>query len=248
MTLCDTDTACSWCQELFSSVVVLQAGRQSIPCTCSAMKDQVTLDMRMFDGGAMSISSTSDGSDDEEASSSDGPEPHAAPPAEKDVVGKKRTREPSHAAAAKAGRNADDSAPRRVGRQSCTSRAAAKPLRAAAVKLSAARKKHGQNEMLMSHLSKLAKPCAIVYGEDSQEKPFDLVVPLETAASSKAKVTLQALKQGKDGLYRPSSDVFEERRSSLVTIRTQLVDPGCRKPGFKLLTLRSRILGTELVG
>jgi hypothetical protein len=200
------------------------------------MKDQVNIDMRMFEGGALSISSTSEGSDEEDASSCAGREPQAA-------------RDASHTAATKAGKNADDSNSRvRVGRQSCTSRAAAKPLRAAAMKLSAARKKHGQNEMLMAHLSKLAKPCAIVYGEDSHDRPFDLVVPLEAAASSKTKVTLQALKQGKDGLYRPSSDVFEERRSSLVTIRTQLVDPGCRKPGFKLLTLRSRILGTELVG
>jgi hypothetical protein len=213
------------------------------------MKDQVNIDMRMFEGGALSISSTSEGSDEEDASSCAGREPQAARRAEKEVAGKKRQRDASHTAATKAGKNADDSNSRvRVGRQSCTSRAAAKPLRAAAMKLSAARKKHGQNEMLMAHLSKLAKPCAIVYGEDSHDRPFDLVVPLEAAASSKTKVTLQALKQGKDGLYRPSSDVFEERRSSLVTIRTQLVDPGCRKPGFKLLTLRSRILGTELVG
>lgn len=59
-------------------------------------------------------------------------------------------------------------------------------------------------------------------------------------------VRLQYLREGRDGLYRPCSSTTEEARSSLVPIRTQLVDPSTRKPGFKLLTLRSRILNTEL--
>jgi hypothetical protein len=135
-------------------------------------------------------------------------------------------------------------------RTSSTSRAAAKPLRAAAMKLSAARKQCSRNSSLVEQLAGLAKPAAVVY---SQEDPgmsvagFDLVVPLDTPASSKKKVMLQYLREGRDGLFRPSSDVREELRSSLIPIRTQVLDPGMRKPGFKLLTLRSRILGTQLV-
>ena len=79
------------------------------------------------------------------------------------------------------------------------------------------------------------------------QRAFDLVVPIDKQASCKKKILLQFLREGRDGLYRPSSEVTEELRSSLVPIRTQVLDPGTRKPGFKLLTLRSRILGTELV-
>ena len=239
----------------------VQTGKQAIPCTCTSWKDQVNIDMRMFEAESLSMASQSDDSDSEgQAGPCRGPEQHGGSQADRDVTGRKRSRAgDSPAAASKSQRGtsrgaSEEPTPRaRVGRQSCTSRAAAKPMRAAAMKLSAARKQHGQNSMLMAHLQKLNKPYAIVYGEERKDRaPFDLVVPVDaesasasasaSGSASKAKVTLQVLKLGKDGLYRPSSNVLEERRSSLVAIRTQLVDPGCRKPGFKLLTLTSRIL------
>lgn len=210
------------------------------------MKDQVNIDMRMFEPGGLSVMSASDESDTEEhVGPCKGPEQQAGRQRDRDTTGRKRARGDSQGNTTKRGRGAsEEPAPCvREGRQSCTSRAAAKPLRAAAMKLSAARKQHGQNSTLMNHLQKLNKPFAIVYGEEKKDKtPFDLVVPLESESNNKTRVMLQVLKPGKDGLYRPSSNIFEERRSSLVSIRTQLVDPGCRKPGFKLLTLTSRIL------
>jgi hypothetical protein len=47
---------------------------------------------------------------------------------------------------------------------------------------------------------------------------------------------------------RPSEKSWEERPSALVPVRTVWVEPqGRRQGGFKLLTLRKRILDTELV-
>lgn len=59
------------------------------------------------------------------------------------------------------------------------------------------------------------------------------------------------LSEGEDGLFRPTKQVWEEKEGALVDIRTQRMDgkapgpPG--RPVFKLLTLRSRILDTDLV-
>ena len=119
------------------------------------------------------------------------------------------------------------------------------------MKLNAARKQYDRNGAVLKQLAALPKPAAIVYSPDSpgpSGRRFDLVIPLEASSSAgRKKVQVQLLREGRDGLYRPSSDVSEEQRSSLVPIRTQVLDPGARKPGFKLLTLRSRIMGTELV-
>jgi hypothetical protein len=57
---------------------------------------------------------------------------------------------------------------------------------------------------------------------------------------------------GSDGLFRldrgSETDVWEEKAGALVPVRTQWLPPrGSRPGGFKLLTLRSRILDTELV-
>lgn len=220
--------------------------------------------MGMFDDSAMSINTSSDLSNPETDASSIGDEEgpdsdETSQPAQqgepveqpqRDNSSSKRTRDIGQHGTSKSQRCQGGNVQAAAGRQSSTSRAAAKPLRSAAVKLSAARKLHGRNEAVLAELAKLPKPCAIVYGDATAatDKQFDLVVPLDKPASAKAKVVLQTLKQGRDGLYRPCSDVFEERSSSLISIRTQLVDPASRKPGFKLLTLKSRILGTELVG
>lgn len=56
------------------------------------------------------------------------------------------------------------------------------------------------------------------------------------------------LKEGKDGLFRPSADTWEEPASCLLGVRTQWVPGKNGKPGgYRLLTLRSRILDTQLL-
>jgi hypothetical protein len=275
----------------------VQMGRKAVPCTCDALRDQVSIDMALFgDANALSVDSQSvshetssdeDESDDAAASQQGTTSPSDV--SETDVVNAavklagKRARTPqpaggsakasrsaaggavaasptaaaSAAAAAAMGRGGADRRARASrgvppARTSTTSIAAAKPLRAAALKLNVARKQCSRNGVIAAQLAELAKPAAVVYGGSPKgsvaagARVFDLVVPLDRPASCKKKVLLQYLREGRDGLYRPSSEVTEELRSSLVPIRTQILDPGARKPGFKLLTLRSRILGTEL--
>jgi hypothetical protein len=118
------------------------------------------------------------------------------------------------------------------------------------MKLNVARKQCSRNSAIVKQLVALAKPAAVVYSQEDEDVTgtgFELVVPLDTPASNKKNVMVQHLREGRDGLFRPSSDVREELRSSLIPIRTQVLDPGTCKPGFKLLTLRSRILGTQLI-
>lgn len=56
------------------------------------------------------------------------------------------------------------------------------------------------------------------------------------------------LKEGRDGLFRPSSETWEEVPGALVAVRTQWVaSKAAAGGGFRLLTMRSRILETELV-
>jgi hypothetical protein len=57
------------------------------------------------------------------------------------------------------------------------------------------------------------------------------------------------LKESEDGMFRPVPVYWEERPDALVSVRTQLMTkPGSRGlPTFKLLTLRARILDTDLV-
>jgi hypothetical protein len=57
------------------------------------------------------------------------------------------------------------------------------------------------------------------------------------------------LREDKDGLFRPSNEVWEEASAALVPVRTQWMPASGGSPGgWRLLTLRSRILETELVG
>jgi hypothetical protein len=61
-------------------------------------------------------------------------------------------------------------------------------------------------------------------------------------------LVMRWLKEGRDGLFRPSSDTWEEAAGALVGVRTQWVPGSNGTPGgYRLLTLRSRILDTELV-
>lgn len=56
------------------------------------------------------------------------------------------------------------------------------------------------------------------------------------------------LKESADGLFRPSQETWEEKADALVDVRTQWVRGGAgRAGGWRLLTLRSRILDTQLV-
>jgi hypothetical protein len=57
------------------------------------------------------------------------------------------------------------------------------------------------------------------------------------------------LRESADGIFRASAETFEERADALVDVRTQWVPPraGGKAGGWRLLTLRSRILDTELV-
>jgi hypothetical protein len=58
---------------------------------------------------------------------------------------------------------------------------------------------------------------------------------------------MRELQEGDDGLFRPGPDTWEERPEALVGVRTQWVPRrGARAGGWRLLTLRSRILETEL--
>lgn len=61
-------------------------------------------------------------------------------------------------------------------------------------------------------------------------------------------LVMRWLKEGKDGLFRPSADTWEEAPGALVRVRTQWVAGANGRPGgYRLLTLRSRIIETELV-
>jgi hypothetical protein len=61
-------------------------------------------------------------------------------------------------------------------------------------------------------------------------------------------MVLQRLDEGKDGVWRSSGEVYEERADALVAVRCQFIAAAQsgKAPGFKLLTLRSKILDTEL--
>ena len=60
---------------------------------------------------------------------------------------------------------------------------------------------------------------------------------------------LRGLEECGDGLFRPGPEVWEERADSLVDVRTQWVGARAgRAGGWRLRTLASRILETELTG
>mmetsp|Transcript_19607 Transcript_19607/g.54505 ORF Transcript_19607/g.54505 Transcript_19607/m.54505 type:complete len:625 (-) Transcript_19607:134-2008(-) len=66
--------------------------------------------------------------------------------------------------------------------------------------------------------------------------------------AKEGEVNLLWLKECSDGLFRPSNTVWQERADSLVKVRSQFIRGGRHgSNGYKLLTLRSRILSTELV-
>mmetsp|Transcript_18452 Transcript_18452/g.39647 ORF Transcript_18452/g.39647 Transcript_18452/m.39647 type:complete len:650 (+) Transcript_18452:443-2392(+) len=98
----------------------------------------------------------------------------------------------------------------------------------------------------------VGSPMAIV-GENSRGgKFFCLVQQLKRAASTQGYVVLRWLKEGKDGIFRPTPTYWEEQPGSLISVRTQCMEEKGRARssspgGWKLLTLKSRILDTELL-
>ena len=76
---------------------------------------------------------------------------------------------------------------------------------------------------------------------------FNLVI-VHGDAEKQGRVLLRWLEEEADGLFRLAPGVYEEKRAALLPVRTQwMAAQGRRKGGYKLLTLRSRILTTELV-
>lgn len=70
----------------------------------------------------------------------------------------------------------------------------------------------------------------------------------EHKAKKRGHLIMRWLKEGKDGLFRASTDTWEEPASCLLGVRTQWVPGKNGKPGgYRLLTLRSRILDTQLL-
>lgn len=77
---------------------------------------------------------------------------------------------------------------------------------------------------------------------------FFYLVHVEERAQKAGMVMLRWLEEGKDGLYRPSDGLYLEDERALIDVRTQWMKGRGRRPGgHKLLTMRSRILDTELV-
>ena len=71
---------------------------------------------------------------------------------------------------------------------------------------------------------------------------------MEQRASKPGMVMLRWLEEHRDGLFRPSEDLYMEDERALIDVRTQWMKPHGQHPGgHKLLTMRSRILDTELV-
>lgn len=77
---------------------------------------------------------------------------------------------------------------------------------------------------------------------------FFYLVKLEERTQKAGMVMLRWLEEGKDGLYRSSKDgLYLEDERALIDVRTQWMKARGRRPGgHKLLTMRSRILDTEL--
>ncbi|KAF6261711.1 JmjC domain, hydroxylase-domain-containing protein [Scenedesmus sp. NREL 46B-D3] len=88
---------------------------------------------------------------------------------------------------------------------------------------------------------------SVIIGEDRGGKHF-YMVQVDAKPKQRGLLVMRWLKEGRDGLFRPSSDTWEEAAGALVGVRTQWVPGSNGKPGgYRLLTLRSRILDTELV-
>lgn len=92
-------------------------------------------------------------------------------------------------------------------------------------------------------------PFVIVGQDDSGTKYFYMVQKVEgIPITVDGVVSLQWLAEGKDGIYRPTAGVYQEKVGALIPVRTQPVATRGRKEGgYKLLTPREHILDTQLI-
>jgi hypothetical protein len=92
-------------------------------------------------------------------------------------------------------------------------------------------------------------PFVIVGQDEVGTKYFYMVQKVEgIPISSDGVVSLQWLAEGKDGIYRPTAGVYQEKVGALIPVRTQpVVTRGRKEGGYRLLTPREHILDTELV-
>lgn len=93
------------------------------------------------------------------------------------------------------------------------------------------------------------KPAAVVgEDDDTKVKYFYLVQRLSQQERGKTTIAVRWLRECKDGLFRPDKSTWKESADALVKVRTQWVEGKPKQPGgYKLLTLRKRILDTEIV-
>ncbi|KAK9821300.1 hypothetical protein WJX81_004498 [Elliptochloris bilobata] len=86
-------------------------------------------------------------------------------------------------------------------------------------------------------------PVAIVGERGPRKEKFFHLVQRLAGTSKGGRCRVRLLAEGKGGLFRPSGETWCEAESALVRVRT------ARTPGgvFRLLTLRKRILATELL-
>lgn len=94
-----------------------------------------------------------------------------------------------------------------------------------------------------------SRPLAVVGVDRKGQKFFCLCQELKDHRGSQQGMSvLRWLREGKDGLYRPSQTIWEEKTGALLSVRTQWVEgSGSKGGGYKLLTLKSRLLGTEFI-
>ncbi|KAI8471646.1 MAG: JmjC domain, hydroxylase-domain-containing protein [Monoraphidium minutum] len=132
---------------------------------------------------------------------------------------------------------------------------ARRPARAASAGVSAAAAAAGATE-LGANRGPLAAPAApgapqAIVGEGPGGRRFFYLVQVVPTAKPRrdGRVTMRWLAESAgDGLFRAAPEAWEERAEALVDVRTQWVPAhGGRAAGWRLLTLRSRILETDLV-
>lgn len=94
------------------------------------------------------------------------------------------------------------------------------------------------------------RPMVIVGQDDAAaSKYFYMVQRVAGSRATAAGVAqLHWLAEGKDGLYRPTAAIYQEKLGALIPVETEWrPNRGRREAGYKLLTPRSLILDTQLV-
>ena len=142
-------------------------------------------------------------------------------------------------------------------------KAEALPLGAAAAAAGGGSAKARRRQQML--LDVVVGPPMAIVGEDERDgsRVFSLVQRVQRPASGKQRVVLRWMREGSDGLYRPAPTYWEERADALVAVRTQFLPDGTLRSsalpsepatlsstpeaGWKLLTLKSKLLDTEWI-